>query len=128
MDEFKLENRISEEPAFALWVKYVLKKRDRIISKIQRFWVKTNKYKIRVPNTVKEAIDIDKENGNTLWCDAIMKEMKNVRPAFEVWEKHKEDLPIRYQEIKCRMIFDIKLGENFRRKPRLVGVGKNGHT
>ena len=123
MAEFAVQNRISEEPAFAWWVKHVLKKRDRIISKTQRFWVKTHKYGIRVPNTVKEAIEIDKDNGDTLWWDAIMKEMKNVRPAFEVWEQRKEDLPIGYQEIKCRMIFDIKLGENFRRKARLVGGG-----
>ena len=82
MDEFKLENRISEEPAFAWWVKYVLRKQDQIVSKT--FWVKTHKYRITVPNIVKEEIDIDKENGNTLWCDAIMKEMKNIRPAFEV--------------------------------------------
>ena len=51
----------------------MLKKQNRIISKTQRFWVKTPKYGIRVPNTVKEAIDIDKENGNTPWWDAIMK-------------------------------------------------------
>jgi hypothetical protein len=91
MAEFAVENRISEEPAFAWWVKHVLKKRDRIISKTQRFWIKTHKYGIRVPNTVKEAIEIDAENGDTLWWDAIMKEMKNVRPAFEVWEGRKED-------------------------------------
>ena len=123
--EYAVENHISEEPAFAWWAKHVLKKRDRIISKSQRFWVKTHKYGIRVPNTVKEAISIDAENGDKLWWDAILKEMKNVRPAFEIWEKRKEDLPIGYQEIKCRMIFDIKLGENFRRKARLVG---GGHT
>ena len=51
--------------------------------------------------------------------------MNNVRPAFEVFEKRKEDIPIGYQQIKCHMIFDIKLGENFRRKERLVG---GGHT
>ena len=50
-----------------------------------------------------------------------MQEMKKVRPEFEVWEKRKEDLPIGYQEIKCHMIFDIKLGESFRRKAQLVG-------
>ena len=49
--------------------------------------------------------------------------MKNVRPAFEVCEGRKEDLPIGYQMIKCHMIFDVKLGENFRRKARLVGGG-----
>ena len=52
-----------------------------------------------------------------------MKEMKNVRPAFEVFKKLKEDIPIGYQQIKCHMIFDVKLGENFRRKARLVGGG-----
>ena len=50
-----------------------------------------------------------------------MKGMKILQPMFEIWEKHKEDIKIGYQEIKCRMIFDIKLGENFRRKYRLVG-------
>ena len=54
-----------------------------------------------------------------------MKEMKNVRPAFEVFEKRKEDIPIGYQHIKCHIIFDVKLGENFIRKVILVG---RGHT
>ena len=54
-----------------------------------------------------------------------MQEMKNVRPAFEVWGNRKEALPIGYQKIKCHMIFDIKLGDKFRRKARLVG---GGHT
>jgi hypothetical protein len=30
---------------------------------------------------------VDEENGNTLLWDAICKEMKNVRPAFEAWDK-----------------------------------------
>ena len=93
--------------------------------KTQRYWLKTHKYGIRVPNTVKEVILIDKENGDTLWWDAIMKEMKNVRTAFEVFDKRKEDIPIGYQQIKCHIIFDVKLGENFSRKARLVG---GGHT
>ena len=123
--EYAVENRVSEEPAFAWWVKFVLRKRDHIISKTQRHWLKTHKYRIRVPNTVEETILIDKENWDTLWWDAIMKEMKNVRPAFEVFEKIKEDMTIGYQQIKCHMIFDVKLGENFRHKARLVG---RGHT
>ena len=52
----------------------MLRKQDQIISKT--FWVKKHKYGITVPNIVKEAIEIDKKNGNTLWWDAIMKEMK----------------------------------------------------
>jgi hypothetical protein len=36
-----------------------------------------------VPKTVKEALKLDK-NDNTLWADAIAKEMKDVRVAFKI--------------------------------------------
>ena len=51
--------------------------------------------------------------------------MKNVQPAFEAYEGNKEDIPPGSQQIKLHMIFDIKLGKNFRRKARLAG---EGHT
>ena len=51
--------------------------------------------------------------------------MKNVRIYFEVWEKVVENVPPGYQEVKCHMIFDVNLGENFRRKVRMVA---GGHT
>ncbi len=71
---------------------------------------------------------IDKENGNTLWWDAICKEMRNVRPAFEKWEKKEGELPPAYQKIKCHFIFDMKMGENFRGKARLVVNGNETET
>jgi hypothetical protein len=46
--------------------------------------------------------------------------MKNVRPAFEPWEKDISKLPPGHQKITCHMMFDVKMGENFRRKARLV--------
>jgi hypothetical protein len=58
-----------------------------------------------------------------LWWEAIKKEMKNVCPAFQVWEKDFKDLPVGYQEITCHMIYDVKRGENFRRKARFVADG-----
>ena len=69
---------------------------------------------------VEEAKRFDAENGNTFWWDAIVKEMKNARPAFEVWEKAADDFPPGYQQIRCHLIFDVKMGENFRRKARFV--------
>ena len=51
--------------------------------------------------------------------------MKNVRIAFEEYDRDISDLPSSFQQIKCHMIFDIKMGENFRRKARLVA---GGHT
>ena len=124
--EYAVNSRIAEEPAFAWWVPYTLKKRNRIIAKIKsKYWVRTHKFGIKIPKSIAEARQFDLENGNTLWWDAILKEMKNVRPAFEAWEGSKADLPPGYQEIKCHIIFDIKMGENFRRKARFVA---GGHT
>ena len=121
--EFAMQNGIADEPAFAWWVPYTLKKKSRIISKIKsKYWQRTHKYGIRVPKTVQEAISIDNENGNNLWRDALLKEMENVRPAFELYEGDVKKL-VGYQEIKCHVVWDIKLGENFRRKARLVAGG-----
>ena len=87
--EYAIQQWIDKEPAFAWWVPYTIKKKGRIVAKIKsKYWERTHKYGIRLPKTVKEAIEIDKQNGNTLWWDALMQEMKNVRPAFEV---HKGD-------------------------------------
>ena len=53
-----------------------------------------------------------------------MMEMKNVRCAFEIFEGKVEYL-VGYQKVKYHIIWDIKLGENFCRKVRLVA---GGHT
>ena len=126
--EYAVQAKISEEPAFAWWCPYVIRKRNRIISKVKsKYWQRTHKYGIRVPHSVKEAIEIDTINGNTLWQDAIRDEMVNIRPALEIWETDEEKL-IGYQKIKCHIIFDIKLGENFRRKARYVAGGHTTET
>ena len=51
--------------------------------------------------------------------------MKNVRIAFEIFEGSEAEIPPGYQKVNCHMIFDVKMGENFRRKARLVA---GGHT
>ena len=72
--EYAISNRIQDEPAFAWWVPYTLKKRVSIIQKIKsKYWQRSHKYGIRIPKSVGEAHEIDKSNGNTLWADAIRK-------------------------------------------------------
>ena len=121
--QFAINNKIEEEPAFAWWVPYVNKKRKAIISKIKsKYWQRTHKFGLRMPKSVKEAYKIDDENGNTLWRDAIKEEMTKVRVAFQETDKSPDQL-YGYEEITTHMIFDIKMGENFRRKARLVADG-----
>ena len=51
-----------------------------------------------------------------------MLEMKNIRPSFELCEGDVEDL-VGHQDIYYHIMFDIKLGDNVRRKARFVSVG-----
>ncbi|CAJ1933595.1 unnamed protein product [Cylindrotheca closterium] len=114
---------IEDEPAFAWWVPHVHKKRDRFISKVKsKYWERTHKYGIRIPKSVKEAIQIDRENGDTLWQDAIKMEMKNNRVAFEEFGGDIKKV-IGYKRITGHMVFDVKLGENFRRKAQYCADG-----
>ena len=81
--EFALATCISMEPAFAWWVPFVLKKRNRILAKVKsKYWLRTHKFGIRIPKSVEEAKKIDEQNGDTLWWDAICKEMKKRPPCF----------------------------------------------
>jgi hypothetical protein len=120
--EYAVAHGIDDEPAFAWWVPFTLKKRDSIISAVnKRYWKRTHKFGIRIPHSVEEALRIDKENGDSLWQDAIQKEMTNVMVAFKFLGKGVEPPP-GYQKIKCHMIFDVKL-DGFKRKAREVADG-----
>lgn len=118
--EYAKANRIDQEPAFDWWIHDVLKRRDRLIKMARSHRLKTGyKFGIRVPDSVEEAIEIDTINGNTLWQDAIAKEMQNVYIAFDI--RSESQAPPGYKLIPHRIIFEIKM--DFTRKARLVAGG-----
>ena len=126
--EYAQHRGIEDQPAFAWWVPHVIKKRNRIISRTKsKYWTRTHKFGIRIPKNVEEAKYIDDRNNNTLWWDAICKEMRNVRIAFEEYDEKIDDL-VGYKEFGLHLIFDVKMGENFRRKARLVAEGHKTST
>jgi hypothetical protein len=116
---------VDHEPAFKWWVKHFLKKRERIISLVKQhqtqYLKRTHKFGIEIPETVQEALALDKKNGNTLWADTISKEIKNVQVAFKILPDG-QPARIGHQKIPCHMVFDIKK-EDFRQKARLIAHG-----
>jgi len=61
--EYAKANKIDDEPPFKWWVPFVLKKKDRIISKVKsKYWRTTHKFGIELP-PVEEAHAIDAKNG-----------------------------------------------------------------
>jgi hypothetical protein len=78
--EYAIAHNQQDRPVFAWWVPFVMKKRNHIISKVKsKYWICSHKFGIEIPKTVKHALELDRRNFNTLWWDAIMQEMNNVR-------------------------------------------------
>jgi hypothetical protein len=122
--EYSSAKILLDNPVFFWWAPHVLKKRTRIIADVtKRYHKRTHKFGIEVPKIWDDCVRLDKENDNTLWKDAARKEMKNVRIAFKIINGE-ESVPPTYQEIRCHMIFDVKI-EDLRRKARFVA---GGHT
>ena len=80
--EYAATQGLIEEPAFAWWAKYTLNRRKKIIKAVnKRYWKRTHKFGIRVPHSVQEAREIDRENGDDRWEKSIQKEMNKVAVA-----------------------------------------------
>ena len=48
-----------------------------------------------------------------------------MRIYFELYEVNVEELPPRYQEVSCHIIFGVSIRENFRRIYQIVVGGHN---
>ena len=127
--EYAVANRIQEEPAFKWWVSDTLRTRNRIIGKVKsRYWKTTHKFGVRLPHSVQEALQFDRESGTDFWWKAIQKETGKVEVALEFDEstspeqiRQDKTLYVGYQEIACHMIFDVKM--DLTRKARFVAGG-----
>ena len=119
--DYAYRHGINDEPAFNWWTKHVIKKRERMTNKVQSRMRKNNmKFGIQIPTTVKEALALDRENGNNYWEEAIKKEYDEVSVAFKLL-KDNQQVPPTYQEITCHLIFEVKF--DLRRKARYVAGG-----
>ena len=129
---YAVKCEIDHEPAFNWWVRPVLKRRARIVASVKGraklardqskgYNKRKSQFGIQVPRTMAEAVKLDEANGNTLWQDAIAKEIDSVRVAFKKL-RNGERAPVGYQWIRCHLIFSVKM-EDFRRKARLVAGG-----
>ena len=80
------------------------------------------KFGVQVPMGVKQAMELDKKNGNTKWRDAIKKELEQL-DEFKVFRllSEGEEIPKGYKQIPYHIVFDVKF--DLRYKARLVAGG-----
>ena len=113
-----MDNAYYIEPTFRWWVNKVLKKRDRLVNKVKsRFWKNIFKFGVKSPQTVEDDLSIDWEKGNTIWHDAIGKDMKNSMFAL-IFLDMDSHAPVYYGDITSQVIFDVKI--ELTRKDRYV--------
>jgi hypothetical protein len=130
--EYAVANRIVEEPAFKWWVSNTLHKWNHIISKVKKNdWRMMQKFGCKLPHSVEEALEIDRQTGTDHRQRALNKEMSNVKVAWNACDDITPDDVgsgkvkgmIGFQEIGCHIVFDIKM--DFTRKARFCA---GGHT
>ena len=120
---FAVARGIQDEPAFKWWVPYTLRRRDRIIASVNsRVSKVSHKYGVELPRSVQHAKELDEKNGNTLWNDAINKEMGNLKVAFDIIHEPGRKPPPTYTKTSGHMVFDVRM--TLERKARWV---KDGH-
>ena len=80
------------------------------------------KFGVKVPMNYRQATQFDAENGNTLWGDAVDKEMDQIY-EYETLKSAGKHAPIPrdYTKIRVHLVFDVK--SDGRRKARLVAGG-----
>ena len=102
--EYAIAQSIQHEQAFNWWVHHVLKKRYRIISMVRQCRAGHSK------RIYKLGLKLQKwsgeKNGNTLWQDAIQKNIEHVMITFQTTHKGKKP-PNGYQYDNCHMVFNI---------------------
>jgi hypothetical protein len=71
---------------------------------------------VKLPHSVQEALQIDKESGTDFWWRATQKETSKVTVALEYDEsmtpeqlRQARTAYVGFQEIRCHMIFDVKM-------------------
>ena len=80
------------------------------------------KFGVQVPLGMKQAFNLDRENGNNKWKEAIAKELQQLQ-SYETFRKLKpgEKLDKEYKQIPYHIVFDVKF--DLRHKARLVAGG-----
>ena len=114
--KFTSSRGIDIESDFVWWVPYTLRKKDSIIAAlISRTKRISHKYGVKLPSIVQEKYDIDKANDNTLWRDALNKEMENLKVDFSILLDGKY-LPVHYAKASGYFIFDVRVALELKEK------------
>ena len=79
--EYAKAKGLENESPFIWWVGSVPRRRDRILKGIKsnKYWMRTHKYGVELPHSIKEALAINRKTGTIYWQQTI--DAKEVIPS-----------------------------------------------
>ena len=68
------------------------------------------KYGIELPWSAKHALELDKQNGDNKWANAMRKEIMQMIHEYKAFRVHDSDIPPEgYQKLRYHFVFDVKI-------------------
>ena len=125
--KYAKDNNLLDLPGWKRFKRLVSREKKFIRMLQQSFLAKKKnairyKFGVRIPRNYKEAIELDKANGNTLWQDALKKEMDQIKEYKTFTDLGKGTrIPHGYQKIYVHVVWDCKF--DLRCKAKLVASG-----
>ena len=127
--EYARDNGLLEKAIWKWGKRYLAFSKTHRARITQLYAMKTKrmgpKYKFgqKVPRTLKEAYEIDKETNSNGWAEAIKKEINSLKDDFKCFKIYPKNTPPPkgYQFVKLLWAFDVKF--DGRKRARLVAGG-----
>ena len=125
--KYAKDNDLLDQPGWKRFKKtsYTIKLLHRLIASSRRKQRSNSvryKFGVRIPRNYQEAVELDRQNNDTLWQDAVKKELEAI-DANRTYHSigYKAPVPGGYTKIPVHFVFDCK--QDMRRKARLVAGG-----
>ena len=110
------KHKLLDKPGWKTLRKFVNKKKKwrtmvRALRKKIRAIAPKYMFGVRIPKNYDEALQLDRENGNTLWADAIRKELEflmSYNTFKDLGHKSTAEIPTGHKMIRCHGIYAVK--------------------
>ena len=98
---------INQEPTSCWWIRYTLRRHDKIISAIKSITARvSHEYGVEILTSVAHTYHIDTANGNHLRRNTINKEMGDLKIAFDILSDTSTPPP-GYRKASGHIVFDV---------------------
>ena len=121
--EYAEERKLLGMQGFQWCKQYLMRYRKRAAREVRRKRKRTLQYGVEVPSSVKHALELDTQNGNTLWQEAMDQEVAAME-EWGVFNPIEDEFKVANTHKKIILLWTFAVKVDGRRRARLV-AGRN---